>query len=126
MSFIPTIAVDFDGTLTLHSDFPVMGKINPYAKEFVQNLSALGYKVILWTCRKNSYLTEALSLLKQENIYDCFDWDYLEDPDNFGDSGKVIAYYYIDDRGLLGFDLDEKKTWEHLFNYITKTAIIEN
>lgn len=117
-SNIPTIAIDFDGTITKRSEYPKCGDIRPQAASFIRKIHDMGYRVILWTCRSNSYVNEALSLLRKENIYDLFDWDYLEDPNNFGEHGKIIATFYVDDRALINVDLDADNSWEYIQDYI--------
>ena len=118
MSYSPTIAIDFDGTLTKESKYPLCGEMRSYAVDFVRNIHYLGYRIVLWTCRKDDYFKEALSKLKQEDIYDCFDWNYLEDPTKFGENGKILASFYVDDRSMINVDLDSLDFWEDLEDHI--------
>lgn len=98
-----TIAVDFDGTVTEHSEYPVMGKIRPDMKLLLSKLHDDGYRLVLNTCRRDKYYTEALVALKQENMYDLFDWN--TENNKYGQQGKLVASFYLDDRScLVDFD----------------------
>jgi 5'(3')-deoxyribonucleotidase len=92
------IAIDFDGTIVEH-DFPHIGALKPKAKEMINELYK-AYEIVIWTCRNNlylsagqpNYLEEARAFLDKEGIkYDRID---------AGQQGKIIANYYIDDRGI--------------------------
>lgn len=98
---VKTIAIDFDGTLTEDSPYPVTGDIRPEMKQLVSDLSRIkGVRLVLNTCRKGSHFHEALSLLKENDMYGFFDWDYLVDCRNRGEYGKLIADIYLDDRAI--------------------------
>jgi len=100
------IAVDFDGTCVEHK-FPDIGEPLPGAIETIKALQDAGHRLILWTCRRGVYLKEACRWLCEEGV----------DPLNFalnrnlpdvveemgGDTRKVYADVYIDDRNLGGF-----------------------
>lgn len=99
---VKTIAIDFDGTLTEDSPYPITGDIRPEMKQLVSDLSRMkGVRLVLNTCRKGSHFYQALSLLKQNDMYGFFDWDYLFDCRNRGECGKLIADIYLDDRTIL-------------------------
>lgn len=96
-----TIAIDFDGTITEFSDFPTTGKIRKDMPTFLRLLDVQGYRLVLNTCRTGKYFTEALSMLKQADLYDLFDWDYLRHRENFGITGKIKAGFYVDDSACM-------------------------
>ncbi len=95
------IAVDFDGTIVEHA-FPGIGPELPEAVSVLKNLQAAGHKIILWTCRSDRHLTEAVQWLqkrdfKPDAINESIKTSWLTDP---GSSRKVYADIYIDDRNL--------------------------
>ena len=90
------VAVDFDDTITEPSSYPITGKIRSDAITVLKEFHNIGIKIILWTCRTDMYLEEAITLCSKngivldavnENIKDC-------------KSRKVLADVYIDDKGL--------------------------
>ena len=46
------IAIDFDGTITDDTPYPVCGNLRKEAVEYIQKLHKLGYTLVLWTARK--------------------------------------------------------------------------
>ena len=57
------IAVDFDGTLC-ENRFPEIGKPNFVLIEGLKALRKAGNKIILWTCRVDHWLEEAVGWCK--------------------------------------------------------------
>ena len=96
-----TIAIDFDGTITNFSTFPEMGTVRHDMPEFLYKLRIAGYRLVLNTCRTGEYFKEAVDCLKDNGLYDLFDWKYLKDPDHFGKYGKVLASFYVDDSACI-------------------------
>lgn len=98
------IAIDFDGTITSQSDFPIMGELREGCKEAIEYAQKLGHTCVLWTCRKGCFLEEAIEQLKFWGIE-------LEVP--YKEDGKLIADVYIDDRsyGIDKIDWYEIKDW---------------
>lgn len=95
------IACDFDGTIVEHK-FPKMGALMPFAKEVLRTLKEQGHTLILWTCRNNEYLDEAIQFLNEHEI----EFDFInENPDwlGFTTSEKIYGDVYIDDRSIGGF-----------------------
>jgi len=92
------IAVDFDGTLSLagypHSGIPntrLIDELNAYRRN--------GAKLILWTCREGLLLAEALAFCKRVGIeFDSVNENLDFMKEKYGDSRKVYADYYIDDK----------------------------
>lgn len=94
-------AVDFDGTLA----------IGEYGNKQVPNISLMGYliqerkrgnKVILWTCRTGEHLEDAVRFCNEYGLeFDAVNKNLPEIiADYGGDTRKVFADYYIDDRNL--------------------------
>ena len=97
------IALDFDGTLTTKDAWPDIAPENPYAIEVVKRFRREGHKIILNTCRRGKYLSEAVEWMKNKGI----------EPDSVNDNpwaraiyndpdpgSKVFAHVYIDDRNI--------------------------
>jgi len=102
-----TIAVDFDGTLC-EFDYPNIGKIAPKHQtviDFIKINKSRGSTIILWTCRCGKPLEEAVAWCKEKEI----PIDYVnENPPELikafgGDTRKVVAELYIDDKGINPF-----------------------
>ena len=90
------IAIDFDGTITMPSEYPITGEIRPEAIRVIKQLQNR-YLCVLWTCRKGAYLDEALQLLRKEGI----EFKYINSspyPDR--GSNKIYADVYIDDKNI--------------------------
>ncbi len=101
-SFI--VCIDFDGTL-VDDEFPKIGKLKPHAKEVVNFLHEIGYKVIIWTCRGRQMEQDALDFLDMNGIH----YDYCNNnlPESIKywkyESRKISYDVLIDDRNLNGF-----------------------
>lgn len=111
-----TIAVDFDGTITEYSVYPIIGNVRKEIPNFLNKLKQEGYRLVLYTARSGEFYKEAIELLKKSNLYDMFDWKYLEDHNNYGTYGKIKADLYLDDRALL-LNMDTVD-WDNLFTKI--------
>ena len=62
---IQIVAVDFDGTLTLSdNNYPECGQIDIVAVEVLKEFRRGGGKVILWTCRYDEALDNALAVCR--------------------------------------------------------------
>lgn len=100
------IAIDFDGTITTDSPYPVTGKLRPEAIEVIKKLQDK-YICCLWTCRQGRYLAEALQLLLDAGItfkyINCGPYD-----NEISKPRKMVADYYIDDR-VPGYKVNWKK-----------------
>ena len=98
------VAFDFDGTVVEHQ-FPKIGPPLPGAIETLRALQDAGHTLILWTCRKGLELQAALEWLDAQGVYpECVNCNTPEMEVEFGgDTRKVFANVYIDDRNLGGF-----------------------
>ena len=96
------IAVDFDGTLC-KNEYPGIGKANDALLCYLHQEKKFGSKVILWTCRVGERLEEAVRWCKEHGLeFDAVN-ENLPEVIAFhgGDSRKIYADYYIDDKTLL-------------------------
>lgn len=113
------LAIDFDGTI-VEDRYPQIGELKPGALEYINKLKQDGFWIIIWTCRAGDKLTEALTFLQKEGIR----WDLVNQnmPENIekygGDTRKIYADYYIDDRNLYHFD-----SWQQTYKHIVAAGI---
>ena len=100
------IAVDFDGTLC-EDMWPKIGKLNLELFAYLKAEQEKGNKIILWTCRKGRLLEQAISKCRRkglifdsvnENLPEVLEW-------MGGNSRKIFAHEYIDDRNSKKIDL---------------------
>lgn len=99
---VPLIfAIDFDGVLCENA-FPEIGEEKKEVVEAVRELGRQGHSLILWTCRRDDRLAEAVEWCEARGL----EWEAINAniPSNIqqyrGDTRKVYADYYIDDKAL--------------------------
>lgn len=121
------VAVDFDFTISQTDPIDhrtILGEI-PDAFRTLKDLREAGYVVILWTCRSEDYLEEALLFCAENGfVFDAVNenwegldfptsnkiyYDYLIDDHNFGTKGKVDWGMV---RSQLLFEGDEEILWK--------------
>ena len=98
--FPPILAVDFDGTL-VENKFPNIGQPDYVVSSTVKAYQAAGWKIILWTCRTDKMLQEAVDFCRER-----LDLEFDAVNDNLpevrqyygGNTRKVFANLYWDDR----------------------------
>lgn len=95
----PVLAVDFDGTL-VQDRFPMIGEINKPIWDAVSKAHQEGYKLILWTCRNGETLLNAVEFCAARGLhFDAINENIDEVKVLYGgDTRKVFADLYIDDR----------------------------
>jgi len=89
------IAVDFDGTVVDHR-YPEIGPEAPLAVDTLLSLSNQNHKIILFTMRSGTPLTEAVNWFLERRIPL---WGVQFNPDQarWSASNKCYAELYIDD-----------------------------
>ena len=97
------MVVDFDNTCALE-DFPLVGADVPYAVETLKRFVSNGVKLILWTCRQNEQLKDAVDWFRRNDIL-LFGVNEDPHPDEtlaslYGIPRKIIGDFNIDDRNL--------------------------
>ena len=99
-------AVDFDGTLCENA-WPEIGKPYEYMIAAVKQLRQDGNKIILWTCREGTDLEKAIAWCAERELFFDAVNDNLEENKEFfgGNSRKIVADYYIDDKNLRAIPL---------------------
>ena len=91
------VAIDFDGTITNNSPYPVMGSVRKGCKDAIDFIRK-NNTVVLWTCRQGCFLDEAICFLKENNIVvDSVNCIYSSNRDK---PRKINADIYIDDRNI--------------------------
>ena len=92
------IAVDFDGTLC-ESQFPDIGVPNTELINWLKGCQKEGVSLILWTCRCDEYLTQAVEWCKEHGlVFDAVNDNLPRIIEKFGTNcRKVVADIYIDD-----------------------------
>ena len=93
------IAIDFDGCIVEH-DFPRIGAPVPGAEEVIRLMIGAGHRPILWTCRSNYHLLEAIDYVRNTLGLDLHGWNSNRLNDEYPGSPKLYADTYIDDKGL--------------------------
>ena len=93
------IAVDFDGTLC-ENKYPEIGQPITYTIYSLKKLREQGNKLILWTCRENEMLENALKWCKEQGLeFDTVNDSLEEEKLKYGTSPRKIgADVYIDDK----------------------------
>lgn len=103
--FPPILAIDFDGTL-VSNEFPNIGNPDWVIIQAVKAYQSMGWKLILWTCRTNNMLQDAVDFCRNtlDLEFDAVNQNLPEVQKFYGgDTRKVFANMYIDDRSAALF-----------------------
>lgn len=94
-------AIDFDGTL-VEDNYPSIGKPNIEMIKYVKALKKRGHEIILYTCRNNAALEEAVAWCNEQGLkFDAVNTNLERVKALYGgDTRKVFADYYIDDKAI--------------------------
>lgn len=103
------IAVDFDGTLC-ENKYPEIGEPNTELIDFLMNCQLNGDKIILWTCRNEEQTKAAVDWCSEKGLeFDAVNENLPEIITEFGgDTRKIFANVYIDDRNVSLYSCREK------------------
>ena len=95
------IAVDFDGTLC-ENRYPEIGEPRMSLINQVKFAKSQGMKVILWTCRTEKLLDEAVGWCEEHGlVFDAVNENLQERIDTYGgDCRKISADFYLDDKAV--------------------------
>ena len=107
----PILAIDFDGTI-VESRYPEIGPEVKNATKTINILKELGFSIIINTCRHSEVdVLAAKNKLEELDLqYDYFNENHPELIKLYGDSRKLGADMYIDDKNL-----DSFINWEVIF-----------
>ena len=99
------LGVDFDGTLSF-GDWPEVGPANMPLIKYLIERKNIGDKLILWTCRQEKALEDAVEWCKEQGlVFDAINDNIPEIICRYGgNSRKISCDIYIDDRAV-GVDL---------------------
>ncbi len=119
----PVLAVDFDKTICDDSvEYPKFGKLISGAKESLQKLKDMGYKIKIYTCRLNGQAMSSGAFAEQHSSL--IDWlqenEIPYDGITMPSEGKIFAEFYIDDKGIRFED-----NWDEVVSFIEKNGNIE-
>lgn len=111
------IAVDFDGTLC-ENNWPKIGEANKDVIAYLKNRQANGDKLILWTCRVDDMLKNAVDWSAEHGlIFEAVNENLPEVVAFFGsDTRKIFANEYLDDRNILMNSCREGENKPTLYN----------
>lgn len=100
------IAVDFDGTLCENA-FPEIGEAKGPVINYIREMKRRGHKIILWTCRAEQPLQDAVEWCKLHGItFDAINNNLRECVNEYKyNCRKVNADLYIDDKAVNVNDL---------------------
>lgn len=107
------IAVDFDGTITKKNEYPNIGEINVELVNILKSVKEKGHELILWTCRSDEDLNEAVEICRSLGL----EFDAINDhlpriiEKGWGRSPKVYADIYFDDKS--SFNVDDLRRLLH-------------
>lgn len=105
------IAVDFDGVL-VRDEFPDIGKKNEEMVRAIKKLIEQGHEVILWTCRVDTELQNAVEWCKKNGLkFAAINDNAPSNKKKYekkypNGTRKVYADYYIDDHSI-NYELKE-------------------
>lgn len=107
------IAVDFDGTLC-ENKYPEIGEPNMELIDFLMSCQLNGDKVILWTCRNEEQTKAAVDWCSERGlVFDAVNENLPEIITEFGgDTRKIFANVYIDDRNVSLYSCREKTSMD--------------
>jgi hypothetical protein len=125
--FRATISIDYDDTI-VYQDFPRSGTIKPNAKEVINRLYDEGHNILIWTCRAFERLETAKEYLNECGVkYHLINENLVNNIEKYGgDTRKMSAHIYIDDRQLGGIPNDWLVIEEMVRRDLVKAEIIEN
>ena len=104
------IAVDFDGTIVSDA-YPKIGMPRAKTINYIKCMKEEGCKIILWTCRSDKQLEEALEACRLAGIeFDAVNDNLPEVKELYGNnSRKIYADVYIDDRSFTPVEVFEER-----------------
>jgi len=113
------VSIDFDGTIIQDGWWPSFGPLVKDADKYIKALRMDGHTIIINTLRKNSIAEDTMAFLHQVDIpFDYFNENVCYDIEIFGDSRKIAADYYIDDRNIGGIP-----PWKSMYKTILEDQI---
>lgn len=118
-------AIDFDNTIC-YTQYPKIIKPVPYAMKCLKILTDNPNSIlILWTCRENEYLQQAIDYCSMYGVkFDYVNENCKELMELYGnDTRKIGADIYIDDKSYQGIEGIEK-LWKNWYLWMKENKII--
>lgn len=116
--FQKVVAIDFDGTITKRDNRDCnIEEIRPYAARMINKLYRDGYIIIINSLRNNDK-DKIINFLKKKRVK--FHYFNENEPTRiayYGDTRKIAADIYIDDRGLYGIPDD----WRDIYTTVRQS-----
>jgi hypothetical protein len=115
-----TIAIDFDGTLHT-GEWPSIGEPMPGAAYTIRRLKADGHYLIIWSCREGCEQAAMVDWMLEHDIpFDLVNDNHPDDVARYGgNSRKIMADIYIDDRNIGGIP-----SWKEIYQIIQGKRLI--
>ncbi|GAB6010819.1 hypothetical protein [Viscerimonas tarda] len=110
------IAIDFDGTIC-RGKYPAIDGLQPYAKDVINRLYDEGHYIIIWTCRGDDCLLNAINYLLAQGVkFHRINDHHPATVEQYGNnSRKVYAHLYIDDKQVGGLP-----AWTDIYEWVRK------
>jgi hypothetical protein len=120
------IGIDFDGTVC-RNEFPGVGETLPNVVSVLTKLVEKGHKLILWTCRGDQELVDAIQWFYENKIPLAAVNNNTKDT-NFTSSKKIYYDILIDDRSLgvptFNDDGQQSVNWHEVYMYFRRKGIL--
>lgn len=112
---MPTIVIDFDGTISEWGDYPEPGPPIPGVKEALQALKDKGYEIVVLSARTSDQMSKHSidKEMQKRTMKEFMDKHEIPYDEVYTGGGKPPAQFYIDDRGI-EFNGD----WKEVLNRI--------
>lgn len=114
------LAIDFDGTIAEHPQWPDLGTVKEYAQHYLRLLREENYYIIIWTCREGNCIENIKVWLDAHEIpYDQINQHHPKLVEFYkNDTRKICADIYVDDRNLFGLP-----DWHGIYKAIKNTKV---
>ena len=112
----PVIAIDFDGTIVTEA-YPDIGQEIAGAIDSIKRIQELGAECVLWTCRSDQHLEDAVLWLSDRGVDLRYKNENTKEQMDYWKTNprKIAADIYVDDRAVGGF-----KGWKNAIYEIEK------
>jgi hypothetical protein len=121
----PIIAIDFDNTLC-DSKYPACGDPIPGGKEALEQFRALGYLILIYSCRACHWhydlypsVKRGMPVMERESVVNMKNWliehGYPFDEIDDGSRGKPDATWFVDDKGI-----HFNRNWAEIAQFVTE------
>lgn len=109
------LAIDFDNTIA-DTNYPTINGLIKESKKYINKLYNDNWYIIIWTCRADNYLKDAINFLDKEGIKYHLVNEHcprlIELYEN--DTRKISADFYIDDKNIYGLP-----KWKDIYNFLS-------